>query len=237
MKNWIVALGLSLLLAFGPALDIADAKGGRSGGGSFSSSRGSSSSFGSRSSSSSFSSKPTTASSGSTTSRPTTSSSKPNSVDSKVSAGMKSTGKTFSSKQAAVSDFKAKYAGETKAGGKFSSQYKSEPAKRPDHIPATTSVGGQNVNVQYNGGMGGYGYYHPSLGTWMMYDALSDAMMMNALMHREGYVVGHHGGGTTVVHNGGYSAGWLCTIFGVIFALVVLGFTAYTFINMKTRRF
>lgn len=246
MKNWIMAVGLAVLLAIAP---IAEARPG----GSFSGGGRSSSSFSSGGSRSSFSSgsssrsmggsfsKPSSpstskpsvspskpaSSSGSwwgSSSRPSSSSAKSNkasSVDSKINASVKSTGKTYSSKDSAAAAFKSKYSSETGKGGKYTAKYDKEPATRPSHIPTTTSVGGQNVNITYNSGMGGYGYYHPSLGTWMMYDALTDAAMMSTLMHREGYVVGHAGGGTTVVHTAtpGYSM-WGFVIFILVAVLL-----------------
>lgn len=96
-------------------------------------------------------------------------------------------GKAFTSRESAVSDFKTKYA------STYSSKFTSEPAKRPDHIPTTTRVGGNTYNVTYNQSAGGYGYWSgggPGLGTWMMYDAMSDAVMMNTLMARNNYYVG-----------------------------------------------
>jgi hypothetical protein len=51
-------------------------------------------------------------------------------------------------------------------------------------------VGGRTVNIVYNPSLGGYGYLHPTLGTWMLFDALSDAATTNALMSSRGYYWG-----------------------------------------------
>lgn len=119
------------------------------------------------------------------TSRPA--SSKPvatSAVDAAAYKKAKESGKSFTTPTAAAADFKAKSA------SKYSSTYKSEPPNRPTHIPQSTAVGGKTVNVTYNAGYGGYGYMHPTLGTWMMYDMMSDAVMMNSMMRHEGYYVG-----------------------------------------------
>ena len=78
-----------------------------------------------------------------------------------------------------------------KADPKLASQYKSkfnkEPATRPDYIPRTYSNSGTSYNVMYNRNSGGYGYWGgggPGLGTWMMYDALSDVAMYSMLSNR-----------------------------------------------------
>jgi hypothetical protein len=68
----------------------------------------------------------------------------------------------------------------------------------------TTTVGGSNVNVSYNSQYGGYGYMHPTLGTWMMYDMISDAAMMSTMMRNDGYYVGQP---STVVYSDGGGIG------------------------------
>jgi len=145
------------------------------------------------------------------------------SVDSKITSSTKSSGKSFSSKESAISSFKADNAKETAKGGKFTSHYDSQPSTRPTHIPATTTVANKNVNVTYNSQYGGYGYMHPTLGTWMMYDMLSDAAMISAMSHNHGYYSGGgYGGG---YNNGGYVAyspgfsSFAC----VLFIIVVIG--------------
>ena len=77
----------------------------------------------------------------------------------------------------------------TRNAGKFPSKYASRPATRPSHVPQSTSVGGNTYNISYNAGRGGYGYMGVG-GTWMMYNAMADAVMMGTLMSRGGYVYG-----------------------------------------------
>lgn len=143
------------------------------------------------------------------------------SVDNKISSGTKSSGKSFSSKQSAVAAFKADNAKETSKGGKYTAHYDKEPTARPSHIPATTTVGNSNVNVTYNSQYGGYGYMHPTLGTWMMYDMLSDAAMISAMSHNHGYYNGGggYGGNTTVYHSSG---GMSFITFGLLIFVVVV---------------
>ena len=61
-------------------------------------------------------------------------------------------------------------------------------------------MNGRNVNVTYNAGLGGYGYLHPTLGTWILYSAMTDAVMMSALMSRGGY---YYGGAPGTYYGGG----------------------------------
>lgn len=145
------------------------------------------------------------------TSRPD--SSKPaatSAVDAAAYKKAKESGKSFTTPQAAAADFKAKSA------TKYSSTYKSEPAKRPTHIPQATTVGGKTVNVTYNAGYGGYGYMHPTLGTWMMYDMMSDAVMMNTMMRNDGYYVG-----PAPVQTVSSAVGW-CILTAVLLIFIVL---------------
>lgn len=147
--------------------------------------------------------KPTTSSGSSWNSKKTTtSSSKPQLT--KVQQAQKTkydkakaSGKAFESRSAAVADFKNKNA------NKYPSTFKEKPAQRPDYIPEKTTVGGNTYNVTYNQDRGGYGYMN-SLGTWMMFDALTDVATMSMLMDRQGYYIGSApvvGTGTTVVHH------------------------------------
>jgi len=96
-------------------------------------------------------------------------------------AAAKKKGTSFKSKKAAQEKFKKDHA------KKYSATYKSKPATRPGHIPQTTNVGGQNININYNSTYGGYGYM--SGGRWMLYDAMRDIVMMNMLMSQNNYVV------------------------------------------------
>lgn len=109
--------------------------------------------------------------------------------------------------------FKADNAKETAKGGKYTSQYDKEPATRPAHIPTTYN----NNTIVYNPSQGGYGYWSgggPGLGTWIMYDMLSDAAMISAMSHNHGY---YHG---PVYHNGSSGVGF--TFFSIIMIMVIV---------------
>jgi hypothetical protein len=96
-------------------------------------------------------------------------------------------GKAFTTRESAVSDFK------TKNATIFTNKFTTEPTKRPDYIPTNYNSGGKSYDVVYNPTSGGYGYWNgggPGLGTWMVYDTLSDMAMMNTLMSRQNYYVG-----------------------------------------------
>jgi len=118
-----------------------------------------------------------------TPNKPVTTQSKPtatkSNVDNKVNKMVK-VGNTSLTKTEAINKFK------TENAAKYQSTYKTEPATRPAHIPKTYSSGGNNYNITYNHGYGGYGYYGPS-GAWIMYDAMRDAAMMSVLMNHHGY--------------------------------------------------
>ena len=101
----------------------------------------------------------------------------------------------------------------SKNAGKYPSKYAAKPATRPEHIPATTQVGGKPVNVTYNVNQGGYGYMGAS-GSWMMYDTMRDVAIMSLLMNRNGY---HVGPAVT------QSAERGCGSFGIIMLVVVGG--------------
>lgn len=196
----VIVIGSILLLAADDAL--ARRFGGFSGGRSFSS-------FGSRS----FSSRSTRSVFGSrsraTTTRSTLSGTRGVSSRSNTSGvsraqydRSRAAGTTFQNRSQAESAFRQRNAGQ------FPSRYTREPGARPSHIPQTTRVDGRNVNVTYNAGLGGYGYLHPALGTWILYDAMTDAAMMSVLMNRGGYYYGaapgtYYGGG------GGFFSGLL----------------------------
>lgn len=156
-------------------------------------------------------SKPSTSGAWGSKSTPAAANTAPKSaVDNAAYKAAKTSGKAFTTKDAAVADFKAKSA------AKYTSTYKTEPATRPSHIPTTTTVGGSNVNVSYNSQYGGYGYMHPTLGTWMMYDMISDAAMMGVMMQRDGYYAG--GAQPAVVHHS--SSG--TTALSIVLAIVII---------------
>ena len=214
MKKFFAALlSIAMLVA---TCDSLYARGGSSFGGSRSS--------GSRSSSSGWSkpssSKPSSSSSWgskSSSSKPTTPS-KPSVGSSKSKEAVQSNGKTFSSKAEATAQFKKDNA------AKYTAKFDKEPSSRPSYIPQSTKVGNQNVNVTYNNTYGGYGYMHPTLGTWMMYDAMTDAVMLSALMNQNHYTVAQPTTGTSVVvvKNSNY---WLAIglIVTVVLVFVVIG--------------
>ena len=165
---------------------------------SFRSSSTRSSGWGSKSTPAPSVSKPSTSGAWGSKSTTTSPAAPKSAVDNAAYKAAKTSGKAFTSKDAAVADFKAKSA------AKYTSTYKTEPATRPTHIPMTTTVGGSNVNVSYNSQYGGYGYMHPTLGTWMMYDMISDAAMMSTMMRNDGYYVGQP---STVVYSDGGGIG------------------------------
>ena len=66
-------------------------------------------------------------------------------------------------KEQYVSKFKQENA------SKYPNKFDKEPTTRPVHIPTTYN----NHTVVYNSGMGGYGYVD-ALGTFILYDALTD---------------------------------------------------------------
>ena len=134
-----------------------------------------------------------------------------------------SNGTAYKTKAEAQKAFKAKH------GSKYTSKYTSEPTTRPSHIPQTTTHNGQTVNINYNQAQGGYGHWSgggPGIGTWIMYDALSDAVMYNALMSNHGY---HYGGAPAPVYatTGGVNMffqimlGGLIVVMGIGFLLVM----------------
>ena len=93
-------------------------------------------------------------------------------------------GTTFQSRQQAEQAFVGRNSSQ------YPSRFASQPSSRPSHVPQSTRVGGRNVNVSYNAGLGGYGYLHPTLGTWVLYSAMADAAMLGVLMSNRGYYYG-----------------------------------------------
>ncbi len=138
-------------------------------------------------------------------------------------------GTPFGSRSEAVSDFQQKYA------KTYTSTYSSEPSTRPSHIPDYTTVGGNSYHITYNSNYGGYGYWQG--GRWTMYDALRDAVMVNALMGQHNYYYGGGGGygyGNGYGYNdgpynnqstgGGLFVGFLFMLILIIAAVVVFNF-------------
>lgn len=129
-------------------------------------------------------------------------------------------GTLFSSKAAATQAFRSRYAQD------YASTFATEPSARPSYIPASTFVGGRSVNIMYNPTLGGYGYLHPSLGTWILYDALADAAMSDNLMYNRGY---YWGGAPVYVSHG-------TRFFGLAFAVLVLFLIAAIAVGVVARR-
>ena len=172
---------LSLLLV----ADDAFARRGGFGGGrsfssrSFSSSRG----FSSRSSARSWGSTRSTRQSLSG-SRGATARSNTRGVNTSQYQRARANGTTFQTRQQAQQAFVGRNSSQ------YPSRFSSQPSSRPAHIPQNTRVDGRNVNVTYNSGLGGYGYLHPTLGTWVLYSAMADAAMLGVLMSNRGYYYG-----------------------------------------------
>ncbi len=208
-----IAIASILLLVADDA--FARRAGGFSGGRSFSSS-GSSRSFSSRSTRSAFGSGSRTATTRSTLSGTRGASSRSNTsgVSRSQYERSRAAGTTFQNRSQAESAFRQRNAGQ------FPSRYSSQPSTRPSHIPQSTRVDGRNVNVTYNAGLGGYGYLHPALGTWILYDAMTDAAMMSILMSRGGYYYG--GAPGTYSGGGGFFTGLILILLiaGVMWLLL-----------------
>lgn len=133
-------------------------------------------------------------------------------------------GTAFKTKAEAQKDFKSKYA------SKYTSKYDKEPATRPSHIPQTSQVDGKTVNITYNQASGGYGYWGgggPGLGTFIMYDMMSDAIMMNAMMNNQGY---HYGPAPPVVVEPSSGSSFLGFVIGFVI-LVIFGVVVFAFIK------
>lgn len=101
--------------------------------------------------------------------------------DQKLLREAKANGTLFKTRDEAANDFKSRYS------SSYQNKFQAEPATRPAYIPQTYASGGVTYNINYNPVHGGYGYTN-SLGAFIMYDAMSDAIMMNHLMHHHGYV-------------------------------------------------
>jgi len=146
------------------------------------------------------------------TSKRTTTAPKRSAAQQKSFEASKKNGTSKMTKQQSMDKFKSDPAMKSK----YTSKYASKPATRPSHVPATTSVGGKTVNITYNQAGGGYGYMN-TLGTFMMYDMMSDALMRDRMMTNNGYLYSGHPSvvGTTVVHhNSGRSLIW--TLLGIV---------------------
>ena len=132
----------------------------------------------------------------------------------------KRNGSLFSNKTEASQAFKSRYAKD------YSSTFASEPSIRPSYIPGSAYVGGSNVNIMYNPGLGGYGYIHPSLGTWMLFDALANTAMLDHAMSSRGY---YWGGAPVYVSHGP-------SFFGLAFGVLAFLLVAALVVNIARRR-
>jgi len=130
----------------------------------------------------------------------------------------KASGKAFGSRKEAMNKFKTDPANQKKYG-KEGSKFASEPAKRPAHIPQNyTPPGGTQTTIIYNQGGGGYGYMN-ALGTFMLYDALTDMnrqSYFNNQMRGQGY---YYGAAPPTVMSGGAI---LCIFLGIGFVIVII---------------
>jgi len=134
-------------------------------------------------------------------------------ADKQAAKNAKIAGKHHPNRKAARSDFKKKNA------GKYSSKYAKKPSTRPSHIPRSTMVNGVSVNIGYNAGFGGYGYMSP-LGTWMMYDMMTDAIMMDRMMSQQGYFIANERG--AVIAARGFAYYFYYSLMCLVVCIVVL---------------
>ena len=122
----------------------------------------------------------------------------------------KQSGTAYASREQAVDSFKTKYAKE------FTTKFQEEPKARPAYIPPTytPSSNSPSHTVVYNQRYGGYGYWDgggPNLGTFILYDALTDAAVTSNLMTQKGYYYGPPP-----------PAGHVLVVLGVVFGIIVL---------------
>ena len=134
-----------------------------------------------------------------------------NRADKALAKKAKAAGTSFKNKNSALQDFK------TKHSSKYTSKYTTKPSKRPDHIPKTTEVSGKRVDITYRNS--GYGYMHN--GSWIFYDVMRDAVMLDLLMNRHSYYYPGYGG---VYRSGmgGLFAGFIVITIIVVMALIIL---------------
>jgi hypothetical protein len=106
-------------------------------------------------------------------------------ADKALFARARTRGTAFATRSEALKAF------EQKNRGRFRNHFSSRPASRPSYIPRyTAGPNGSRYPVQYRPGLGGYGYFNPSLGRWVLYSVLGDAVMTNMLMRNQGYYYG-----------------------------------------------
>lgn len=124
-----------------------------------------------------------------------------------------------------------RYGSRTNASAAYSRQLASRnsytsataPTTRPRHIPATTSVGGRNVNVSYNvlpGGGYGYGYISPTTGLFVAL-AANQMYVNNAMLASAGYgSYNANGQPQTVVYRDGPGAGFIILMIILVFGVI-----------------
>lgn len=127
-------------------------------------------------------------------------------------------GTTYSDQKTATSDFKKKYSEQ------YSNTFGSEPSARPDYIPKTTTVSGQQREVVYIPSIRGYGYYDN--GTPRAYDVMMDMAMLSVLMNRNGYYYGPPPS-TQPVYESSDNGSAVLIVFGVLAGIVVVGIGGY----------
>ncbi len=130
-------------------------------------------------------------------------------------------GTAFTTRSEALDAFKRKYQGQ------YRNQFSSRPTSRPAYIPEYyTGPNGSRYSVTYRPDLGGYGYYNSSLGRWMLYSVLGDAVMTNLLMRNNGYYYGQQ-----PVYPG--SGGGVSISTGFIIFLVLIGIAATRMVNIR----
>lgn len=142
-------------------------------------------------------------------------------ADQKAYDRAKANGTVFKDRKSASADFKKKNA------AKYTSTYDSKPTTRPGHIPQTTMVGGNSTTIIYNQSGGGYGYWGsggPGIGTFIMYNAMSD-LAMRPYYNRQMMSAGYHYGPRPVVGMSGVMIGLLVvgSIGGIVLLVVLIG--------------
>ena len=122
----------------------------------------------------------------------------------------------------------AQRAFERDSTNKFPSTFSREPANRPNYIPSTTAVDGQNYDVRYNPRYGGYGYMRN--GSWVGYSALRDVAILSMLMRQNNYVypqagtIPADGDGAEDRPGGGGTMGWFSgSGSGMLILLLIIG--------------
>jgi hypothetical protein len=118
-------------------------------------------------------------------------------------------GTTYQNRSQATSAFR------TRNSSQYPSKFSSQPTARPSHIPQSTRVNGQNYNVSYNRGLGGYGYSVG--GRWILYSAMADVAMMSVLMNNRGYYYGARPGAYVGGRSSGFWTGLM--VIGIFLAI------------------